>query len=148
MLSIGQRPVLNDAQIPDFDPACFGGAGGLWASDGPNPSPDRRLGPVPPWSAIAICQPAVGGGGKGAKGPAPLTPGRWRMPTVGKAPCCGLSSSGREPHAIHGVTLPFAVILTAHRLHSPRRPARQTAWSLGGDGKQAQATTSQASPRR
>jgi len=52
------------------------------------------------------------------------------MPTVGKAPLCGLPSTGREPHAIHGVTLPFAVILTAHRLQSPHPAARQTAWSL------------------
>jgi hypothetical protein len=87
--------------------------------------------PFPPWSAMAICQPAVGGGGKGAKGPAPLTPGRWFMPTVGKAPCSGVLSTGREPHAIPGVALPVAVILTAHRLRSPRHPARQTAWSFG-----------------
>jgi len=86
-------------------------------------------GSAPP--AEGICQPAVGGGGKGAKGPAPLTPGRWFMPTVGKAPGSGILSTGREPHAIHGVTLPFAVILTAHRLRSPRHPARQTAWGLG-----------------
>ena len=84
-------------------------------------------------SAGAICQPAVGGGGKGAKGPAPLTPGRWFMPTVGKAPSSGILFTGREPHAIHGVTLPFAVILTAHRLRSPRHPARQTASSLGDE---------------
>ena len=83
-------------------------------------------------SAGTICQPAVGGGGKGAKGPAPLTPGRWFMPTVGKAPGSGILSTGREPHAIHGVTLPFAVILTAHRLRSPLHPARQTASGLGG----------------
>ena len=52
------------------------------------------------------------------------------MPTVGKTPGSGILSTGREPHAIHGVTLPFAVILTAHRLQSPRRPARQTAQDL------------------
>jgi len=82
-------------------------------------------------SAGAIGQPAVGGGGKGAKGPAPLTPGRWFMPTAGKAPGSGALSTGREPHAIHGVTLPVAVILTVPRLLSPHHPARQTASSLG-----------------
>ena len=35
MLSIGQRRVLNDAQIPDFDPACSGGAGGVLGLGGP-----------------------------------------------------------------------------------------------------------------
>ena len=49
------------------------------------------------------------------------------MPTVGKAPRSGILFTGREPHAIHGVTLPFAVILTAHRLRSPLPAARQTA---------------------
>ena len=49
------------------------------------------------------------------------------MPTVGKTPRSGILFTGREPHAIHGVTLPFAVILTAHRLRSPLPAARQTA---------------------
>ena len=49
------------------------------------------------------------------------------MPTAGKAPSCGLLSTGRSRHDIPGVTLPLTVILTAHRLRSPRRPARQTA---------------------
>jgi len=49
------------------------------------------------------------------------------MPTVGKAPGSGILFTGREPHAIPGVTLPFAVILTAHRLRSPLPAARQTA---------------------
>ena len=49
------------------------------------------------------------------------------MPTVGKAPDSGVLSTGREPHAIPGVTLPFAVILTAHRLQLPLHPAQQTA---------------------
>jgi hypothetical protein len=53
------------------------------------------------------------------------------VPTAGKAPGSGSSSTGREPHAIPGVTLPFAVILTAHRLHPPLHPAQQTALSLG-----------------
>jgi len=45
-----------------------------------------------------------------------------------------MSFTGREPHAIHGVTLPFAVILTAHRLQPYHRPARQTASGFGGGG--------------
>jgi len=56
------------------------------------------------------------------------------MPTVGKAPGSGILSTCRSPHAIPGVTLPFAVILTAHRFRSPRHPARQTAWGLGEQG--------------
>ncbi|GAB3216008.1 hypothetical protein GCM10027295_16600 [Pseudaeromonas pectinilytica] len=56
------------------------------------------------------------------------------MPTAGKAPGYGSSFTGREPHAIPGVKLPLAVILTAHRLQPPRPPARQTAWSLGEEG--------------
>ena len=74
------------------------------------------------------------GGRRRAKGEkaSPLAiPGLWRMPTVGKAPSSGILSTGREPHAIPGVTLPFAVILTAHRFRSPRHPARQTASSFG-----------------
>jgi hypothetical protein len=65
-------------------------------------------------------------------------PWPWHVPTVGKAPRCGSLFTGREPHAIHGVTLPFAVILTAHRLRSPRRTPRQTAWSLGDEGQTAE----------
>ncbi len=53
------------------------------------------------------------------------------MPTAGKAPGSGSSFTGREPHAIHGVTLPLAVILTAHRLQPPLLPARQTAAGIG-----------------
>ena len=49
------------------------------------------------------------------------------MPTVGKAPRSGPLFTGREPHAIPGVTLPLPVILTAHRLRSPLPSARQTA---------------------
>ena len=52
------------------------------------------------------------------------------MPTVGRAPSSGILSTGREPHAIPGVTLPFAVILTAHRLHPSLHPAQQTALGL------------------
>lgn len=52
------------------------------------------------------------------------------MPTVGKAPRCGMSSTGRD--AIPGVTLPLAVILTVHRLQPSHHPARQTASSFRG----------------
>jgi len=45
-----------------------------------------------------------------------------------------MAFTGREPQAIPGVTLPLAVILTAHRLQPSRRPARQTASSFGGGG--------------
>ena len=59
------------------------------------------------------------------------------MPTVGKAPSIGLPSTGREPHAIHGVTLPFAVILTAHRLQSPHtRPDRRLEVWVGNSDEQ------------
>jgi len=68
---------------------------------------------------------------KGEKASPLAIPGLWRMPTAGKPPGFGSSSTGREPHAIPGVTLPGAVILTAHRLQPPLHPARQTASSLG-----------------
>ena len=84
-------------------------------------------GPVPPWSAIAIGQPAVGGGGLRTEAAVLNNPAAGFMPTVGKAPSSGVAATGREPHAIPGVTLPLAVILTAHRLPPPLRPARQTA---------------------
>ena len=45
------------------------------------------------------------------------------VPTAGKAPDCGPIFAGRSRHAIPGLALPFAVILTAHRLRSPLRPA-------------------------
>ena len=74
-------------------------------------------------SDLPTCR--LAGAGKGAM-PRPFTiPGLGGMPTAGKAPDSGSSFSGREPHAIHGVTLPFAVILTAHRLQPPLHPARQ-----------------------
>ena len=69
----------------------------------------------------------LAGAGKGAM-PRPFTiPGLGGMPAAGKAPACGALFTGRSPHAIPGVALPFAVILPAHRLRSPLRPARQTA---------------------
>ena len=49
------------------------------------------------------------------------------MPAAGKAPSYGPLSTGRSRHAIPGLALPFAVILTAHRLRSTLHPARQTA---------------------
>ena len=59
------------------------------------------------------------------------------MPTAGKAPSYGPTFAGRSRHAIPGLALPFAVILTAHRLRSPLRPARQTAWTLAWNSKAA-----------
>ncbi|GAB3216012.1 hypothetical protein GCM10027295_16640 [Pseudaeromonas pectinilytica] len=84
-------------------------------------------------SAWAICQPAVGGSGLRTEAAVLNNPAAGCMPTAGKAPGCGMSFTGREPHAIPGVTLPLAVILTAHRLQPPLHPARQTAWSLGDE---------------
>ena len=90
-----------------------------------------RFEPVPPWSAGAICQPAVGGGGLRADAAALNNPAAGVKAAAGRAPGCGILSTGREPHAIPGVTLPLTVILTAHRLRSTRRPARQTASDFG-----------------
>jgi hypothetical protein len=78
------------------------------------------------------------GGRRRAKGEkaSPLAiPGLWFLPTAGKAPSCGILSTGWEPHAIPGVTLPLPVILTAHRLHSPHHSARQTASGCGEKGQ-------------
>ena len=56
------------------------------------------------------------------------------MPTAG--PSCGGLSTGRSLHAVPGVKLPLAVILTAHRLRAPyARPGRR---------RQYQASTSKA----
>ena len=98
----------------------------------------RRLGvwdwldPVPPRRLGRFANLPLAGAGQGGKGLPLGNPGPWRMPTVGKAPGSGILSTGREPHAIHGVTLPFAVILTAHRLQSPHPAARQTAQAVVG----------------
>ena len=73
----------------------------------------------------------LAGAGKGAMTRPFTIPGLDGVPAVGKAPSSGILSTGREPHAIPGVTLPFAVILTAPRFRSPRHPARQTAWGFG-----------------
>ncbi|GAB3229876.1 hypothetical protein GCM10027295_22980 [Pseudaeromonas pectinilytica] len=62
------------------------------------------------------------------------------MPTAGKAPRSGPLSTGREPHAIPGVTLPLPVILTAHRLRSPLPSARQTAPGFCGPVKATKAS--------
>jgi hypothetical protein len=81
---------------------------------------------------VHLRRTAAGQGGKCL----PLgNPGPGCMPTVGTAPRSGLPSTGREPHAIHGVTLPFAVILTAHRLQSPHPTARQTAQAFVGNSQ-------------
>ena len=81
---------------------------------------------VPPWSAGVICQPAVGGGGLRTEAAVLNNPAAGFMPAAGKAPRSGLLFTGREPHAIPGVTLPLPVILTAHRLRSPSpRPDRR-----------------------
>ena len=90
-------------------------------------------GPCRPWSAMAIGQPAAWRGrAKGEKASPLAIPGLEFRPTAGKAPSCGLPFTGREPHAIHGVTLPLTVILTVHRLHATRHSARQTArtWAI------------------
>jgi hypothetical protein len=97
-------------RVPDLDPA--------WSGSAP--------------SAEAIGQPAVGGGGLRTEAAVLNNPAAGRMPAVGKAPSSGILSTGQERHAIPGVTLPFAVILTAHRLRSPLPSARQTASGLGG----------------
>ena len=88
-------------------------------------------------SAGAICQPAVGGGGLRTEAAVLNNPAAGCMPTAGEAPSYGPCSTGRSRHAIPGLALPFAVILTAHRLHSPLRPARQTAWTLAWNSKAA-----------
>jgi len=93
------------------------------------------IGSVPPALGLGVL--FTSGERRRAKGEkaSPLAiPGPWRSPTVGKAPGCGMSFTGREPHAIPGVTLPLAVILTAHRLQPSHHPARQTASSFGGGG--------------
>ena len=77
----------------------------------------------------------LAGAGKGAM-PRPFTiPGLGGMPAAGKAPACGALFTGRSPHAIPGVALPFVVLLTAHRFRSPLRPARQTARTLVNHAK-------------
>ena len=77
----------------------------------------------------------LGGGGLRAEAAALNNPAAGFMPTAGKAPDCGPIFAGRSRHAIPGLALPFAVILTAHRLRSPLRPARQTAWTLAWNSK-------------
>jgi hypothetical protein len=72
----------------------------------------------------------LGGGGLRTEAAVLNNPAAGRMPTDGKAPSCGLPFTGREPHAIHGVTLPLTVILTVHRLRATRHSARQTARTL------------------
>ena len=92
-----------------------------------------RFDPVPPCRLGRFANLPLAGADQGGKGLPLGNPGPGFMPTVGKAPGSGALSTGREPHAIPGVTLPFSVILTAHRFRSPRHPARQTAWGLGDE---------------
>ena len=77
----------------------------------------------------------LGGGGLRAEAAALNNPAARRMPTAGKAPSCGGLSTGRSLHAVPGVKLPLAVILTAHRLRAPLRSARQTASGFGELGQ-------------
>ena len=74
----------------------------------------------------------LGGGGLRAEAAALNNPAAGCKPTAGKAPSYGPCSTGRSRHAIPGLALPFAVILTAHRLRATLRPARQTARVLVG----------------
>ena len=69
----------------------------------------------------------LGGGGLRAEAAALNNPAAGIKPAAGKAPRSGRASSGRERHALRGVMLPCAVLLTAHRLHPLRRSARPTA---------------------
>src|SRR5574344_683408 len=94
------------------------------------------IGSVPPlvgWGDLPTCR--LAGAGKGALTRPFTIPGLGGVPTAGKAPSCGPCSTGRSRHAIPGLALPFAVILTAHRLRSPLRPARQTARTLAWNSK-------------
>ena len=77
----------------------------------------------------------LGGGGLRAEAAVLNNPAARCKPTAGKAPSYGPTFAGRSRHAIPGLALPFAVILTAHRLRSPLRPARQTAWTLAWNSK-------------
>jgi len=87
------------------------------------------IGPFPPHPLGRFANRPLAGAGQGGKGLPLGNPGPSFMPTVGKAPRSGPLFTGREPHAIPGVTLPLPVILTAHRLRSPLLSARQTAWT-------------------
>ena len=91
---------------------------------------------VPPrvgWGDLPTCR--LAGAGKGALTRPFTIPGLGGEPAAGKAPSYGPCSTGRSRHAIPGLALPFAVILTAHRLRSPLRPARQTALAFVNHSK-------------
>jgi len=83
---------------------------------------------------LAICPPAVNGGGPRGKRPPPWQSRARVFADCREGPELRAASTGREPHAIPGVTLPLPVILTAHRLHSTRPSARQTASGFGEKG--------------
>jgi hypothetical protein len=84
------------------------------------------------WGDMPTCR--LAGAGQGGKGLPLGNPGPLAYADCREGPELRVASTGREPHAIPGVTLPFAVILTAHRLRPPLRPARQTASSFGVTG--------------
>ena len=92
---------------------------------------------VPPRRLWRFANLPLGGGGLRTEAAVLNNPAARCKPTAGKAPSYGPTFAGRSRHAIPGLALPFAVILTAHRLRSPLRPARQTAWTLAWSSKAA-----------
>ena len=90
---------------------------------------------VPPlvgWGDLPTCR--LAGAGKGALTRPFTIPGLGGGPAAGTASSYGPRSTGRSRHAIPGLALPLAVILTAHRLRATLRPARQTAEVISGVG--------------
>ena len=94
-------------------------------------------GPFRPGRQWRFANLPLGGGGLRTEAAVLNNPAAGCKPTAGKAPSYGPIFAGRSRHAIPGLALPFAVILTAHRLRSPLRPARQTAWTLAWNSKAA-----------
>ena len=94
-----------------------------------------RLGRSAPCRLRRFANLPLGGGGLRTEAAVLNNPAAGCKPTAGKAPSYGPCSTGRSRHAIPGLTLPFAVILTAHRLRSPLRPARQTALAFVNHSK-------------
>ena len=72
-----------------------------------------------------IAHLSLDGGGLRAEAAALNNPAA--LPGAGRAPRSGARITGRALHAVRGVDRPCAVILTAYRLHVPRRSARHTA---------------------
>ena len=83
---------------------------------------------------LAICPPAVDGGGPRGKRPPPWQSRARVYADCREGPELRAASTGREPHAIPGVTLPLSVILTAHRLCASLHSPRQTASGCGDQG--------------